>query len=141
MFLGDEYLRTFYIFKINKEFKTITKNKPYNLYLALDNIHKMDTKDINLAYRLFDEICDIDKKVNINASIFNEFKDNDSYTKFNNNHLIYDYYTKENSKLTINTSYLKLKSTSNNPIFFNILKDYPNLFVIDFGSKDYFWLS
>ena len=141
MFLGDEYLRTFYIFKINKEFKTITKNKPYNLYLALDNIHKMDSKDLKLAYRLFDEICDINKNNNLNASIFNEFKDNDAYTKFNNNHLIYDYYTRENSKLTINKSYLKLKSTSNNPIFFDVLKDFPNLFVIDFCSKDYFWLS
>ena len=134
-------LRTFYIFKINKEFKIITKDKPYNLFLALDNIHRMDTKDVKLAYRLFDEICDIGKCKWLNDSIFNEFKDNDAYTKFNNNHLIYDYYTRENSKLIIKTSYLKLKSTSNNPAFFHVLKGYPNLFVIDFDSKDYFWLS
>ena len=134
-------MRTFYIFKINKEFKIITKDKPYNLYLALDNIYRMDAKDINLAYTLFDQICDVSKTVNINSSIFNELKDNDTYTKFNNSHLIYDYYSQENSKLTINTSYIKLKSTSNNPIFFKTLKNIPNLFVVDFGSKDYFWLS
>ena len=134
-------MRTFYIFKINKEFKIITKDNPYNLYLAFDNIHRMDLKDIKLAYKLFDEMCDTNKIVNLNNSIFNEFKDNDIYTKFNNNHLIYDYYTRENSKLTVNTSYMKLKSTSNNPIFFDILKNFPNYFVIDFGSKDYFWLS
>lgn len=134
-------MRTFYIFKINKEFKVITKDKPYNLYLALDNIHNMNSKDLKLAYKLFDEICDVNTKSNINNSIFNELKENDSYTKFNNNHIIYDYYTRENSKLIINKSYIKLKSTSNNPTFFNILKNFPNLFVIDFNSKDYFWLS
>lgn len=134
-------MRTFYIFKINKEFKIITKDKPYNLYLALDNIHKMDKEDIKLAYKLFDEICDININKNLNDSIFNELKDNDSYTKFNNNHLVYDYYTRENSKLIVNNSYIKLKSTSNVPIFFNILKNFPNFFVIDFKTKDYFWLS
>ena len=134
-------LRTFYIFKISKEFKVITKDKPYNLYLALDNIHSMNTDELNLAYKLFDEICDRPDVKKLNLSVFNTLKDSDYYIKFNNNHLINNYYTTENSKLTINRSYLKIKSSLNNPTFFKILKSIPNLFVIDFSSKDYFWLS
>lgn len=134
-------MRTFYIFKINKEFKTITKNKPYNLFLALDNIHNMPNEELSLACRLFDEICDSTNAKELNLSIFNALKNSDYYIKFNNNHLINNYYTTENSKLTVNRTYLKLKSTINNPTFFKTLKNIPNLFVIDFKAKDYFWLS
>jgi len=140
-FFGDNKLRTFYIFKINREFKTITYKKPYNLFLALNNIHNMDTSDIHLATKLFSEICDETDTKKMNLSVFNKLKHSDSYTKFNNNHLINNYFTTENSKLTINRTHLKLKSTINDPSFFDILKHIPNLFVIDFKSKDYFWLS
>lgn len=134
-------MRTFYIFKITNEFRVITKDEPYNLYLALNNIHTMDRDNLSLAYRLFDQICDISDTRILNLSVFNKLKDNDYYIKFNNNHLINNYYTDENSKLTINRAYLKVKSSANYPTFFSILKSVPNLFVIDFTSKDYFWLS
>ena len=140
IFLVKE-MRTFYIFKINKEFKTITKDKPYNLYLALNGIHNMDSREVNLAYKLFCEICEPQDKMNVNISLFSLLKDNDNYTKFQNRHLINDYYTSESSKLIVNETYLKVKSTKNNPSFFKLLKQIPNLFVIDFYSKDYFWLS
>lgn len=134
-------LRTFYIFKINKDFKVLTKDRPYNLYLALDEIHCMNNRELGLAYRLFGEICEPQDKMRVNLSIFNKLKDNDNYTKFQNRHLINDYFTKENSKLIVNESYIKVKSTLNNPSFFDLLKTIPNLFVVDFYSKDYFWLS
>ena len=134
-------MRTFYIFKINKEFKTITKDKPYNLYLAFDNIHSMDKDNLELAYRLFDEMCDIYDTNKLNTKVFNRMKEKDYYIKWNNSHLVNNYYTSENSKLIINKSFFKLKSSTNNPIFFDILKTIPNLFVIDFNQRDYFWLS
>jgi len=134
-------MRTFYIFKINKEFKILTKNKPYNLFLALDNIHKMDKKDLPLALKLYDEICDYNDTRSTNLSIFNILRNSDYYTKFNNNHIINNYYTDESSKLTVHKTYLKLKSSHNNPTFFKTLEVIPNLFVVDFTSKDYFWLS
>ena len=123
-FFGDE-MRTFYIFKINKEFKTITRNQPYNLYLALDNIHSMNEDNVKLAYKLFDQICDIPNSKEINLFVFNEFKNSDSYIKFNNNHIINNYYTTENSKLIVHRTYIKLKSTINNPTFFKTLKIFP----------------
>lgn len=134
-------MRTFYIFKINREFKILTQDKPYNLYLALDNIHSMDRRDLSLAIRLYDEVCDANDVRSLNLSIFNRLRDSDYYMKFNNNHIINNYFTDENSRLTVNKTYLKLKSSLNNPTFFNTLKVFPNLFVCDFSSKDYFWLS
>ncbi|MCI8498384.1 MAG: sporulation inhibitor of replication protein SirA [Bacilli bacterium] len=134
-------MRTFYIFKINKEFKIITKNKPYNLYLALDNIHNMDRSDVLLATRLYEEVCDKNDVISLNMSIFNHLSESDYYTKFNNAHIINNYFTDESSKLTVNKTYLKLKTTLNNPTFFETLKNIPNLFVVDFTSRDYFWLS
>lgn len=134
-------MRTFYIFKINNSFKTITENKPFNLYMALDNIHSMNKTELPLAINLFEEVCEKNDVRSLNLSIFNSLRDTDYYTKFNNNHIINNYYTEESSRLIINKTYLKLKSTSNHPTFFKTLKNIPNLFVIDFTSKDYFWLS
>ena len=134
-------MRTFYIFKINKEFKTLTKNKPYNLYLALNDIYKMDKKNIDIAGHIYYKICDINDIKKLSLRIFNYLKDSDYYMKYNNNHLINNYYTNESSKLTVKKSYLKLKSTINRPYFFRILRIIPNLFVVDFAYQDYFWLS
>lgn len=134
-------MRTFYIFRINDAFKTITLDKPYNLFLALDNIHSMDKSELPLAVRLFEEVCDRNDIKTLNLSIFNLLRDSDAYTKFNNNHIINNYYTDESSKLTIYQTYLKLKTSKNNPTFFDTLKAIPNLFVIDFEGLDYFWLS
>lgn len=134
-------MRTFYIFKITNEFKTITQNKPFNLYKALDNIHSMDRSDLSLAIRLYEEVCDRNDVRSLNLSIFNSMRESDYYTKFNNHHIINNYYTDESSRLTIYKTYLKLKSSENNPTFFKTLKNIPNLFVIDFATKDYFWLS
>lgn len=134
-------MRTFYIFKINDAFKTITLTRPYNLYLALDNIHRMDKEELSLAMKLYEEVCDKNDIRSLNLSIFNLLRDSDAYTKFNNNHIINNYYTDESSKLTIYQTYLKLKTSKNDPTFFETLKFFPNLFVVDFTGKDYFWLS
>lgn len=134
-------MRTFYIFKINDAFKTITIDKPYNLFLALDNIHRMDKSELALAVRLYEEVCDKNDVRSLNLSIFNLLRESDAYTKFNNHHIINNYYTDESSKLTIHKTYLKLKSSKNNPTFFETLKVFPNLFVVDFADRDYFWLS
>lgn len=134
-------MRTFYIFKINDSFKTITHSKPFNLYRALDNIHSMDRSDLSLAIHLYENVCDRHDVRSLNLSIFNSLRESDCYTKFNNHHIINNYFTEESSKLTIYKTYLKLKSNDNYPTFFKTLKNIPNLFVIDFASKDYFWLS
>jgi sporulation protein YlmC with PRC-barrel domain len=63
------------------------------------------------------------------------------YTKVNNIHMIYDYYTKEESKLIINTNYLLIKSTKQIPTFLKAITRKEKIFVIDFDNIDYFWLE
>ena len=55
--------------------------------------------------------------------------------------MIYDYYTKEESKLIINTNYLYIKSTKQIPTFLKSITRKEKIFVIDFENIDYFWLE
>lgn len=134
-------MRTFYIFKINREFKILTEKNPYSLFLALDNIYSLDKSEARLAVDLYSQVCDANDVRSLNLSIFNILRDSDYYTKFNNNHIINNYFTEESSKLTVHKTYLKLKSSREYPTFLRTLKVVPNLFVVDFNTKDYFWLS
>ena len=55
--------------------------------------------------------------------------------------MIHDYYTKEESKLIINTNYLLIKSTKQLPTFLKAITRKEKIFVIDFDNIDYFWLE
>ncbi len=134
-------MRIFYIFKINKEFANLTKKHPYNLYKTIEQIYYLNPHDLNLAYKMFETIADAFNKRKINLDLFEIYRHNDHYTKFNNVHMINNYYTDEQSELTIKNSHLILKSTSNNPTFLKNLRTFENIFVCDFQNKDYFWLD
>ena len=56
-------------------------------------------------------------------------------------HMIYDYYTKEESKLIVNTNYLVIKSTKQIPTFLKAITRKEYVFVCDFDNTDYFWLE
>ena len=42
LYTGDENMRTFYIFNINKSFYNLMKNNPYHLFRAMEDIHSFD---------------------------------------------------------------------------------------------------
>ena len=52
-----------------------------------------------------------------------------------------NYYTDEVSKLIVKSSFMVLKSNKVNSIFLTVLAHIPNIFIIDFDNRDYFWLS
>lgn len=134
-------MRTFYIFKVNKEYYKLTKNIPFNLYSAYLNI-RMSTKD-NIKY-LYNEYFSFTESFNpkiVNYTLYNKMNKLDGYSIYNNIHQYANYYTDEVSKLTIYNSYMVLKSNINNSSFFKELINIPNLFIIDFDAEDYFWLS
>lgn len=133
--------RTFYIFKINKEFTTLTKDYPFNLYKTMEQIYFLGPNEVNTAYKMFENIANTIDKKEINLKLFEEFRHNHNYTKFDNRHMINNYYTDEETELTVKNAHLVLKSTSENPSFLSNLKDNKNLFVCDFQNKDYFWLD
>ena len=49
-------LRTFYIFKINKEMGILLKESPYNLFKSLESIYLLDRASIGYGKELLDQI-------------------------------------------------------------------------------------
>lgn len=141
LYTGDENMRTFYIFNINKSFYNLMKNNPYHLFRAMEDIHSFDSHDADMAYDLFNQIASPFDKSKINNKIFGESKDNDFYSKFHNVHRIQNKYVPEDSMLVVNKAFLLLESNITKPTFLNELKEYNNLFVCDFKNKDYFWVN
>lgn len=134
-------MRTFYIFKINREIAILTKDSPYNMFKSMEQIYKLDKKDFSLGLKLFEQIAvPLDNK-KIDRCIYNKFKENDHYMKYKNVHKINNRYKPEETKLVVNKAYLLLKSNIVKPLFLNSLKIDNDLFVCDFENKDYFWLE
>lgn len=134
-------MRTFYIFKINNEFKILTKNRSYNLYKTIENIYNLREEDYGLGITMFEQIAEVIDSKQANLKIFDINRHNDTYTKFSNIHMINNYYNDEVSKLIINKSHLILKSSKEFPTFLKELNFDNNLFACDFQNKDYFWIE
>ena len=67
-------------------------------------------------------------------------RDDIFYTKNDNVHTIEN--DKEISRLTINNTFLKIKSNKNiNTFIKDIVDSKECLFIIDFKNKDYFWIN
>lgn len=134
-------MRTFYIFKINSDFSKLTQNIPTNLYVAYLNIKMSSQNNLNLLYNEYFKFTEALNTQQINELITGKLKKHDGYGIYLKTHLYNNYYTEESSKLIIKNSYMILKSNKINSTFLTVLLNIPNLFVIDFENKDYFWLS
>ena len=117
------------------------KECPYNLYKSMEQIYYTKIKDVSVAYNIFEQIVMPLNKKKINLEIFRTYKESDHYTKFNNVHMINNFYNDEQTKLVVNNSFMKLTSTMARPSFFIEMKKVNNIFVCDFDNKDYFWLD
>lgn len=134
-------MRTFYIFRINDEFARLTKECPYNLFKSIEDIYYTPKNNIDTAFNLYEQIVKPFDKNELNDAIYDKCKDSDHYTKFNNTHMINNFYSDEQSKLIVNSTYIILKSSINSPSFFKILECIKDIFICDFDNKDYFWLQ
>ena len=106
-------MKTFYIFKLNKNYIDIAKKTPNNIFILLSSINNHDKENIIEAFDLFNEIC-----LPINVEFFDDFifkklNNYDSYTKFKSVHMYIDYLIDEISKMNINYSHIKIKSNKN----------------------------
>ena len=136
---GD-IMRTYYIFKINKYFSYVYKNKPYKIYKTIEEIYHVKEYDMVLTYKIYEQVAITFDKTKINNYIGTVYLENKYYYKNNNTHIYSDNY--EYTKLVVTNSNLKIKSNISNPIFFRDINNYSdNIFVCDFVNKDYFWLD
>ncbi len=134
-------MRCFYIFKIKKEISILTKEIPYNLYKMIDDLYYIDSNNIDLSFKVFNDIFDTFDVNYLNKRINNLFKDNRYYSYKDNVHVIENKYRPENSYLKVYKSHIYIKSDAINPTFLVNYLMSDNLFVCDFKNKDYFWLN
>jgi len=133
-------MRTYYVFKINKYFSYVYKNKPYKIYKTIEEIYHVKEYDMVLTYKIYEQVALTFDKTNINNYISNIYRENKFYLKNNNTHIYANNF--EYTKLVVTNSNLKIKSNVNNPIFLKDINNYSdNIFVCDFINKDYFWLD
>lgn len=134
-------MRIYYIFKINDVLVKEFKNNPLNLYEALEKIYMLNSEDLGIGLNVYKKIT---KKINkdlVNTLLKDIYFENVNYTNRLNVHSYYDYLKKEESRLFVNNSYIKIKTNVNYPIFLNDIKNMKNIFVCDFINMDYFWLK
>lgn len=134
-------MRTFYIFKIKREYATLTENSPYQLFRMLEFIYTLDRSELDYGANLFYKVVEKLNAKSLDIQLFKKYRENYFYTKFKNIHKVSNYYKKEESTLTVKKHYLLLRSTLINPSFLEDLKDEERLFLCDFENKDYFWLD
>lgn len=134
-------MRIYYIFLIKKEVYEITKNKPENLYKLLESIYLLNNDDVVLGFKMFDKICKVIPKKNLNKLIKDTCIEDLTYTTVGNTHIINDFLNNETTKLIMNNSHIKIKSNTMYPTFFRTLESIPYLFVCDFVNMDYFYLK
>ncbi|MBQ4583572.1 MAG: sporulation inhibitor of replication protein SirA [Bacilli bacterium] len=134
-------MRTFYIFKINREMAVLTKDNPYNIFKSMEDIFKMTKKELSVGLNIYEQLISPINQNKVNQKIIMSYKDNDYYQKNYNVHSIFNKYKPEETKLTIKNSYLLLESNVIKPSFLKELSYDQNLFVCDFANKDYFWVD
>ena len=134
-------MRRFYIFNINKEFKTLTRNSPYNLFKTFENLYYLKDDSNHLAIDLYENITSPLDRITINNKLFNSFQEDDHYSKYMNTHLYNNFYSDETTKLIVGNAYMVLDTTSPSPTFIDKLAKNSNYFACDFKNKDYFWLE
>lgn len=121
-------------------FQTFYNDKSNILFKMFNEIYGSNDQDLINKFRLFEQIT-----IPINKKIFNNYimlkhRDDIFYTKNDNVHTIEN--DKEISRLTINNTFLKIKSNKNiNTFIKDIVDSKECLFIIDFKNKDYFWIN
>ena len=130
-------MKTFYIFKLNREYNLLAKKTPYNLFILLNTIYRHNKNDLLVAYDLFSEICMPINKCFFDEYIYEKLESDEYYSKFKYIHMYHDYLNNEESKMIISNSHIKIKSNKSNNIFINNLLDINSLFICDFKNNYY----
>lgn len=133
-------MRTYYIFKINDELKTMYNKKSNNIYKLLNSIRLSDIKDKNRINKLYKRITRTINKKLVNDYIIRNHLNDFYYKKIGIYHELSN--EVENSILIVNNTYIKIVTNNNISTFFKDLCSInDNYFLIDFDNKDYFYLD
>ena len=135
-------VRTFYIFKIKKDFYNLYLNSPSNLYNVLKQLYYIKKTNLEYGFSIFNQLTDKIDKANLDKEIFIKYHQEMIYSKNGNDHIINNLYKDEVSILSIKKTHLLINANRNYSSFFNIINKLGNnYFVCDFTNQDYFWIN
>ena len=97
-------MKTYYIFKIKKEFINLYKDSPSVLYNILRNIYYLNKEEVEYGYNIFNQLTNPLEKNKIDRDLFIKFHRDIPYSKRKNIHYINNLYRNEISRLVVNNS-------------------------------------
>lgn len=128
-------LKTFYVFKLNKNYSYVAKRNPENIFILLNSIYTYKKGEVIIAFDLFNEVCAPINKDFFNKYYYDKLKIYDEYTIFKNVHMYNNYLSGEISKMEVNISHIKIKSNMSDNIF--LINLFDNLFICNFKTNYY----
>ena len=135
-------MRTFYIFKMRKEFVNLYKDNPNSLYNVLKHLYSMKKSDISIGFNLFNQLTEKINKSELDKKIFIKYHKELIYSKNGNDHVFNNLYKDEVSILNIKHAYILITTNKNYSSFFNVISSFgEEYFVCDFINQDYFWIN
>lgn len=135
-------MRTFYVFKMKREFVNLYKESPNSLFNVLKHLYYMKRHEMNYGFNLFQQLTEKIEKDRLDREIYIKYHDEMVYSKNQAEHIINNLYKDEVSILTIKNAYILITVNKNYSSFFSIIENLGDeYFVCDFTSQDYFWIN
>lgn len=135
-------MRTFYIFRMKKEFVNLYKESPNSLFNVLKHLYYMKRHEMNYGFNLFSQLTEKIDKDKLDRNIYIKYHDEMIYSKNHNEHVINNLYKDEISILTIKNAYILVTANQNYSSFFSVIGNLgDDYFVCDFTYQDYFWIN
>lgn len=135
-------MKTYYAFLVNDYFSSFYQEKPSVLYQIFDQVYQLNKDDIVLGYRIFEQISIPFDKDLLNNHFYNSHCQELSYARKTDKHYYNNLYIQEDTKVLVYHSHIKFKTNIPYPTLMHSLKEFhDNVFICDFDSKEYFWLS
>lgn len=135
-------MRRYYVFRIRKEFVKLYRDNPVHLFNNLRRIFYSDKKYLQYNFNLYNQITEKLDKDQLDRYLYIKLHNKMFYIKKEEQHIINNLYKDEVSILEVKNSYIVIEVNNNYSMFFEFLNNYyPDYFVCDFHTIDYFWLN
>lgn len=135
-------MRTFYIFRMKREFVNLYRENPNSLYNILKHLYFMKRHEAEYGFNLFNQLTEKIDKDTLDREIYIKYHNEMVYSKNHNEHIINNLYKDEISILTIKKAYILITANKNYSSFFNIIGNIGDeYFICDFVNQDYFWIN
>lgn len=130
-------MRKYYLFIIKNDYYKNYKNNSFVLYNTLRNLYTLDKRNFSYGVSLYNSVCQLISKNLLMNYIQRKYRH-----KRINKKILKILSNKESTAIQINKSCIVVLTNINMPEVFKTFYIYnKKIFVCDFYTEDYFWLS